>query len=169
MQTDLLGISELGPLQRRGCTALQLYPYAETIDSQRRLRRRAGQYRLESHRGGQVRRAAALLSVLVTSDGFRVTYAQIKAAEPHREPAELPSVHCDVCLHHHPALPRVYEQRPDWPGRLADPDSAVPLPNDWVHADCVGRVGSFFRGQENYRPGCYAEVATRQHHSSYQR
>lgn len=56
--------------------------------------------------------------------------------------AELAGVHRDGSQHHHPAVPRVHEQRPDWPGGLPHPHAALPLPHDGLHAAHSGVHGT---------------------------
>jgi hypothetical protein len=93
------------------------------------------------------------------------THTQTETAEPHSEPAELPGVHGDVCLHHHPALPRVHEQRPHRAGGVPDPHPPLPLPHDWIHTHRARRVRARLgRAQDDCAGRDAAPDAAEEHH-----
>ncbi|XP_057571426.1 tubulin gamma-2 chain isoform X2 [Hippopotamus amphibius kiboko] len=82
----------------------------------------------------------------------------------HPEPILLPDqpagVHHHVGQHHHPALPRLHEQRPHRPHRLAHPHTTAPFPHDGLHPPHHGPVGG--QREEDHGPGCHEEAAAAQ-------
>uniref|UniRef100_A0A8W4FEI5 Tubulin gamma chain n=1 Tax=Sus scrofa TaxID=9823 RepID=A0A8W4FEI5_PIG len=70
------------------------------------------------------------------------------------------SVHHHVGQHHHPALPRLHEQRPHRPHRLAHPHTAAPLPHDRLHPAHHGPVGG--QREEDHGPGRHEAAAAAQ-------
>ncbi|XP_039112709.1 splicing factor 3A subunit 2 isoform X2 [Hyaena hyaena] len=134
---DLLSVPQPGRDERCGGPALQLPAHAQEADPERRLCGGAGQHGPEPDR-----------------------HRPPAHPEPVLFPDQPAGVHHHVSQHHHPALPRLHEQRPHRPHRLAHPHSSTPLPHDRLHPAHHGPVGG--QREEDHGPGRHEAAAAAQ-------
>lgn len=75
----------------------------------------------------------------------------------------LPGVHHHVSQHHHPALPRIHEQRPHRPHRLTHSHPSTTLPHDWLYPPHHGPVSKSSPSVPALRPFPFPYSPTQSH------